>query len=68
MRVPGIANRYFGGGEHHFAALSGPGSVWLQSMPLPVLAAALAPFLPQAQGQGHGGGPQSVEELRSFTR
>lgn len=68
MRVPGIANRYFGGDEHHFAVLSGPGSVWLQSMPLPVLAAALAPFLPQAQGQGLGGGPQSVEELRSFTR
>ena len=51
MRVPGIANRYFGGDVHHFAVLSGPGSVWLQSMPLPVLAAALAPFLPQAQVQ-----------------
>jgi uncharacterized protein (AIM24 family) len=49
MRVPGIANRYFGGDVHHFAVLSGPGSVWLQSMPLPVLAAALAPFLPQAR-------------------
>ena len=24
-----------GGGAHHFAVLSGPGSVWLQSMPLP---------------------------------
>ena len=46
VSVPGIANRYFGGGAHHFAVLSGPGSVWLQSMPLPVLAAALAPFLP----------------------
>jgi uncharacterized protein (TIGR00266 family) len=51
MRVPGIANRYFGGDEHHFAVLSGPGSVWLQSMPLPVLAAALAPYLPQPQAQ-----------------
>jgi uncharacterized protein (AIM24 family) len=46
MRVPGIANRYFGG-AHHFAVLSGPGSVWLQSMPMAVLAASLAPFLPQ---------------------
>ena len=54
MRVPGIANRYFGGDVHHFAVLSGPGSVWLQSMPLPVLAAALAPFLPQAQVQAIG--------------
>jgi uncharacterized protein (TIGR00266 family) len=51
MRVPGITNRYFGGDEHHFAVLSGPGSVWLQSMPMPVLAASLAPYLPQAQGQ-----------------
>jgi uncharacterized protein (TIGR00266 family) len=51
VRVPGIANRYFGGDEHHFAVLSGPGSVWLQSMPLPVLAAALAPYLPQPQAQ-----------------
>jgi uncharacterized protein (AIM24 family) len=51
MRVPGITNRYFGGDEHHFAVLSGPGSVWLQSMPMPVLAASLAPYLPQAQDQ-----------------
>jgi uncharacterized protein (TIGR00266 family) len=50
MRVPGITNRYFGGDTHHFAVLSGPGTVWLQSMPLPVLAASLAPYLPQAQG------------------
>jgi uncharacterized protein (AIM24 family) len=51
MRVPGIVNRYFGGDAHHFAVLSGPGSVWLQSMPMPVLAASLAPYLPQAQAQ-----------------
>ena len=49
MRVPGVTNRYFGGNAHHFAVLSGPGAVWLQSMPLPVLAASLAPYLPQAQ-------------------
>lgn len=30
-RVPGIANRYFGPDAHHFAVLSGPGPVWLQS-------------------------------------
>ena len=49
MRVPGVTNRYFGGGAHHFAVLSGPGAVWLQSMPLPVLAASLAPYLPRSQ-------------------
>jgi uncharacterized protein (AIM24 family) len=52
MRVPGVTNRHFGGDAHHFAVLSGPGAVWLQSMPVPVLAASLAPYLPQAQG-GH---------------
>jgi len=48
MRVPGVVNRYFGGDTHHFGVLSGPGTVWLQSVPLPVLAAELAPYLPQA--------------------
>jgi uncharacterized protein (TIGR00266 family) len=51
VRVQGIVNRYFGGDTHHFGVLSGPGTVWLQSMPLPVLAASLAPFLGEA-GRG----------------
>jgi uncharacterized protein (TIGR00266 family) len=50
-RVQGMANRYFGGDSHHFAVLSGPGRVWLQSMPLAILAASLAPYL-GAQGTG----------------
>jgi uncharacterized protein (TIGR00266 family) len=49
VRVQGIANRYFGGDSHHFGVLSGPGTVWLQSMPLSILAASLAPFLGDAQ-------------------
>jgi len=49
VRVPGIANRYFGSDAHYFAELSGPGTVWLQSMPLPALAASLVPSLPAAQ-------------------
>ncbi len=62
VRVPGAANRYFGGDAHHFAVLSGPGTVWLQSMPLPLLAASLAPYLPGSQDRrepvesGLGGG------------
>lgn len=36
-RVPGIANRYFGPEAHHFAVLSGPGPVWLQSLLTPAL-------------------------------
>jgi uncharacterized protein (TIGR00266 family) len=51
VRVPGIANRYFGGDSHHFAVLSGPGTVWLQSMPLSILAASLAPFLGEGRGK-----------------
>lgn len=58
VRVPGVANRYFGGDAHHFALLSGPGTVWLQSMPLPQLAASLAPFMTGApeRRQGPQGG------------
>lgn len=52
MRVQGIANRYFGGDSHHFGVLSGPGKVWLQSMPLPILAASLAPYLAGPQDRG----------------
>jgi uncharacterized protein (TIGR00266 family) len=47
-RVPGIANIAFGGDGFHLVALTGPGQVWLQSMPLPVLAQALAPYLATA--------------------
>jgi uncharacterized protein (AIM24 family) len=49
VRVPGMANRYFGEDAHYFAELSGPGTVWLQSMPLPQLAASLVPYMRAAQ-------------------
>ena len=49
VRVPGITNRYFGGDAHYFAELSGPGTVWLQSLPLPQLAATLVPYIPAAE-------------------
>jgi uncharacterized protein (TIGR00266 family) len=49
-RVPGIANKVFGGDGYHLVALTGPGSIWLQSMPLSVLAASLAPFLGSETG------------------
>jgi uncharacterized protein (TIGR00266 family) len=52
VRVQGIANRYFGGDSHHFGVLSGPGTVWLQSMPISILAASLAPFLGDTQSRG----------------
>ncbi|MBV9382458.1 MAG: AIM24 family protein [Streptosporangiaceae bacterium] len=45
-RVPGVANILFGGDGLHLVALTGPGRVWLQSMPLVQLAAAIQPYLP----------------------
>ena len=39
--VPGIKNKIFGGDGFFLAQLAGPGRVWLQSMPLSILAHAL---------------------------
>src|SRR3984957_18390709 len=44
-RVPGIANKLFGADGYHLVSLTGPGTIWLQSMPLAILAHSLAPFL-----------------------
>ncbi len=49
-RVPGIANKVFGADGFHLVALTGPGNVWLQSMPLPILAHSIEPYLPQSAG------------------
>ncbi len=43
--IPGIKNIFFGGDGVFLAALTGPGKVWLQSLPLPNLAHALQPYL-----------------------
>jgi uncharacterized protein (AIM24 family) len=44
-RVQGIANRYMGADGHWLVVLTGPGKVWLQSMPLPILAASLQEYM-----------------------
>ena len=44
-RVPGIANLFFGGDGFNLVALTGPGRVWLQSMPLAMLAHALSHYI-----------------------
>ena len=44
-RIAGIRNMLFGGDGIFLAALTGPGRVWLQSLPLANLAHALAPYL-----------------------
>jgi uncharacterized protein (AIM24 family) len=40
-RIPGIRNMIFGGDGIFLAALTGPGRVWLQSLPISKLAHAL---------------------------
>jgi uncharacterized protein (AIM24 family) len=44
--VKGVANILFAGEGLFLATLTGPGKIWLQSMPLVNLAGALARYLP----------------------
>jgi uncharacterized protein (TIGR00266 family) len=46
-RLSGIKNIAFAGDGYHLVSLTGPGTIWLQSMPMSVLAQAVAPYLPQ---------------------
>jgi uncharacterized protein (AIM24 family) len=56
-RVPGIQNMFFGGDGLHLVALTGPGQVWLQSMPVPLLAHAISPYLSKdGAGEAVAGG------------
>ena len=52
VRLPGIANKIFGGDGFHLVSLTGPGKIWLQSMPLPVLAHAIGEYLGDSGGKG----------------
>ena len=49
--VPGFRNILFGGEGLFLASLTGPGEVWLQSMPIMNLAEAIAHYLPQGNGE-----------------
>jgi len=44
--VPGIKNMIFGGDGIFLAALSGPGRIWLQTLPISKLAHAIDKYLP----------------------
>jgi hypothetical protein len=50
------ANVIVGGDDIFLARLTGPGPVWLQTLPLPKLAGALLPYLPQPPSESKGGG------------
>ena len=55
-RVPGIKNLIFGGDGIFLAALTGPGRVWLQSLPISRLAHALQEYLPSQRAERVEGG------------
>ncbi len=54
--VKGIKNMLFGADTIFLAKLTGPGSVYLQTMTVPGLAHAIAPYLPANEGGASGGG------------
>jgi uncharacterized protein (AIM24 family) len=54
-RIPGIANKLFGGDGFHLVVLTGPGTIWLQSMPIAVLAHSLEPYLGRDEGRDAAG-------------
>lgn len=47
--VPGIKNIFLAGEGLFLAQVTGPGRVWLQSMPISRLAQRLIPFLPKSR-------------------
>ncbi len=62
-RIKGIKNMVFGGDGIFLAKLTGPGRVWLQTLPIPRLAGALLPYLPQPKDQHEGGAGGLVDSL-----
>jgi uncharacterized protein (TIGR00266 family) len=54
--VPGIKNMIFGGDGIFLAALTGPGRVWLQTLPISKLAHKLMEYMPKPSTQATEGG------------
>ena len=46
QQVKGLKNKFLGGEGFFNTVLTGPGKVWLQTMPIPNVANAILPFLP----------------------
>ena len=45
-QVPGMKNKLLGGEGLFNTVLTGPGRIWLQTMPISGVAAALLPYIP----------------------
>ena len=54
--VRGFKNILFGGEGLFLTTLRGPGRVWLQTMPMSVLAGSIAHYMPQASTNTTSGG------------
>jgi uncharacterized protein (AIM24 family) len=54
--VPGIKNMIFGGDGIFLVALTGPGRVWLQTLPIAKLAHAIEKYLPRDTSREAVGG------------
>ena len=46
QKVPGVKNMVFGGEELFNTVITGPGKVWLQTMPISNVAGAIRPYIP----------------------
>jgi uncharacterized protein (TIGR00266 family) len=53
--VGSVKTAFFGGEGLFFATLTGPGRVWLQTMPMSKLAGAIMQYLPNSEGSNQGG-------------
>ena len=54
--VKGIKNLLFGGEGLFLATLTGPGRIWLQTMPMSKLAGSLRKYMPTAENKSEGPG------------
>lgn len=50
QQVPGLKNKLLGGEGLFHTVLTGPGRVWLQTMPICNVAASIRPFIPTGNG------------------
>src|SRR5580658_1213831 len=54
MMVPGLKNAIFGGDGIFLAVLQGPGTVWLQTLPISRLAHQIAEYIPHGESRQVG--------------
>lgn len=50
QKVPGVKNMFFGGEGFFNTILTGPGKIWLQTMPINNVARTLVQFMPNSNG------------------